>query len=58
MYQLRVTGDYKEALACFLIEVLGCPSQEPNSNANALIIWQDNKAADLPIFVFVLAAPY
>jgi len=54
MYQLRIAGNYEKVQACFFIKVLGCPSQEPCSNANALVIWKNNEAANPPILVFVL----
>ena len=57
MYQLRITGNNEEVQACFFIKVLGCPSQKPTSNANALIIWKHYKAANSPILVFVLRTP-
>jgi hypothetical protein len=46
MNQLWVAADYEEVLMGFFIEVLRRPSQKPCSNAYALVIWQDNQAAD------------
>jgi len=46
MNQLWVAADYEEVLMSFLIEVLRRPSQKPSSDAYALVIWQDNEAAD------------
>jgi len=53
---LWVAADYEEVLMSFLIEVLRRPSQKPSSDANALVIWQDNESADEPVLVLVLAS--
>jgi hypothetical protein len=44
--KLGVAADYEEVLMGFLIEILRCPSQKTSPDANALVIWQYNEAAD------------